>query len=109
VPKGTSVCLSLYLLNRNPQIYPKPEIFNPDRFFTQESAKRHPYDFLPFSGGARNCIGKTFALKQIKIVMAHLVRHFRFEANAKEEDLDLTLQISLRASNGVHIRLIPRN
>jgi len=59
VRKGTVVCIIPFLLHRNPELYPDPEIFKPERFFPEnwESRRKHPYGYIPFSAGPRNCIG----------------------------------------------------
>ncbi|KAJ8027006.1 Cytochrome P450 4c3 [Holothuria leucospilota] len=57
VPKGTHVTLGLYLLHRDPNQFPEPEKFDPDRFLPSNSEGRHNFAFIPFSAGHRNCIG----------------------------------------------------
>ena len=57
LPAGTSVVLLIYAMHHNADIYPDPEVFKPDRFFSTNSLGRHPYAYIPFSAGTRNCIG----------------------------------------------------
>lgn len=59
LPAGLSVALLIYGMHRNPSVYPDPDVYKPERFLPEQSAGRHPYAFLPFSAGPRNCIGKT--------------------------------------------------
>merc|ERR1711911_230679 len=58
IPAGVSVALMIYGMHRNPHIYPDPDSFKPERFLS-DSVDRHPYSFVPFSAGPRNCIGNT--------------------------------------------------
>ncbi len=57
IPVGASVVIEIYALHRNEDYFPEPDVFNPDRFQTNESIGRHAFAFLPFSAGSRNCIG----------------------------------------------------
>lgn len=57
LPKGVSILIHIYDLHHNPDIFPDPETFNPDRFLPENCTERHPFAYLPFSGGPRNCIG----------------------------------------------------
>ncbi|EYF08416.1 cytochrome P450 [Chondromyces apiculatus] len=67
LPAGVAVVCSIYLAHRRPEAYPEPERFNPDRFLGK---KLSPYEFFPFGGGIRRCIGMAFALQEMKMVLA---------------------------------------
>lgn len=58
MPKGTSALIAPWAIHMNKDIYPDPEKFDPDRFLPENSANRHPFAYIPFSAGSRNCIGK---------------------------------------------------
>ena len=66
IPSGVSVAVQIYALHRNEEYFPEPEVFKPERFQTEESLGRHPFAFVPFSAGPRNCIGTS--LRRIESV-----------------------------------------
>lgn len=54
IPKGTIVYCFIYMLHRDPDIFPEPEKFKPERFLPENSQGRHPFAYVPFSAGPRN-------------------------------------------------------
>jgi unspecific monooxygenase len=60
----------IYLVHHNSDLYPQPEKFNPERFLERQFA---PYEFLPFGGGQRKCLGMSFALFEMKLVIATIM------------------------------------
>ncbi|KAL9702162.1 hypothetical protein quinque_005680 [Culex quinquefasciatus] len=83
IPKGTKIHIPVFAIHRDPQLYPKPLKFNPDRFLPEEAAKRHPNSFLTFGDGPRVCIGFRFAILQSKVGLATMLSKFRISTSAK--------------------------
>uniref|UniRef100_A0A1S4K8Q6 Uncharacterized protein n=1 Tax=Culex quinquefasciatus TaxID=7176 RepID=A0A1S4K8Q6_CULQU len=90
LPKGAEVFVAFFKMHRDPAIWgPDADRFDPDNFMPEKVAQRHPYAFLPFSAGSRNCLGFKFAWYPVKIVLAHLIRSYRFRTSLKMDDLVL--------------------
>jgi cytochrome P450 len=70
IPPGVVIHPSIYLTHRRPDIYPEPTKFVPERFLERRPG---PFEFLPFGGGERRCIGMAFALYEMKAVMAEIL------------------------------------
>jgi cytochrome P450 len=71
---GTIAVVSFYALHRNPKLWDRPEHFDPDRFSPERSAGRNRWQYLPFGGGPRSCIGDHFAMLEATLALATIVR-----------------------------------
>lgn len=89
ISKGSQIFVLPFSLHRNPDVWVDPLKFDPDRFSKENSAGRHPYAFLPFSAGPRNCIGQKFAQMEEKVILAHFLRRYKITSIDAEEDLKL--------------------
>ena len=76
LPPGMMVGSAAYAAHMRPETYPEPEKFLPERFLGRTYS---PFEYLPFGGGVRRCIGSAFALYEMKIVLATLLTHHRLE------------------------------
>jgi cytochrome P450 len=74
IPPGVRLSTCVYLTHRNPELYPNPERFDPERFLGK---KVDPYAWFPFGGGLRRCIGMAFALYELKVVLASVLLRAR--------------------------------
>ncbi|XP_053963831.1 probable cytochrome P450 313a4 [Anastrepha ludens] len=97
LPKGFSILISIFDVHRRTDIWgPNAHKFNPDNFLPENLEGKHPYAYMPFSKGMRNCIGWKYALMAIKVLLAGFVRNFSFSTTAKLEDLKFSNNISLK-------------
>jgi len=71
LPAGVAAAACIYLTQRRADVWPDPLRFAPERFLDKRPS---PYEFFPFGGGSRRCIGMAFALFEMKIILAHLLR-----------------------------------
>lgn len=102
LPKGVHIAIPIFLLHRNENIYPDAALFKPERFLEK---KYSFYEYLPFGGGARICIGMGLALYQMKIVLATLLSYFDMDLLSKEEPKIIRKGVVIAPAEGVMVRL----
>jgi len=108
IPKGMVVGIPIYALHNDPEFWPEPEKFNPERFLPEAKEARNPYCYMPFGMGPRHCIGMRLALIEIKLALVHVLRKFRFVV-CEETQIPLQLEKSrMRAANGIKLRVKAR-
>uniref|UniRef100_A0A8C9QDI7 unspecific monooxygenase n=1 Tax=Spermophilus dauricus TaxID=99837 RepID=A0A8C9QDI7_SPEDA len=90
IRKGTVVMIPSFVLHRNPQHWPEPEEFRPERFSKQNKDSIDPYMYMPFGNGPRNCIGMRFALMNMKVALVKVMQNFSFQP-CKETQIPLKL------------------
>ncbi|XP_026485111.2 cytochrome P450 4C1-like [Vanessa tameamea] len=108
VPANTTCLIYIYDLHRRADLYPEPERFIPERFLPENCAKRHPFAYVPFSAGPRNCIGQKFAMMEMKTVMCALLRKFRVVPVTKPSDLVFKSDVVLRTVHPIYVQFRAR-
>jgi cytochrome P450 len=73
-PAGAVLFLNIYLVHHRDDLYPEPDRFRPERFLERQYSTS---EYFPFGGGHRSCIGMAFALMEMKLVLATVMRHWQ--------------------------------
>jgi len=108
VPANTEIMLNITMLHRDPQSFPHPDKFLPERFLAENESGRHPYAYVPFSAGPRNCIGQKFAMMEEKAIISTILRKFRLHTRVALEEVPLVPAVVLKPKDGLFVELKPR-
>jgi cytochrome P450 len=104
VPAGSMVILSPYVTHRDPELWPNPEGFDPQRFEVSEQPR---YAYFPFGGGPHLCIGAGFAMMEAQIVLATVAQHLRLDL-VPGHPVEVEPLVTLRPRHGIRMTLRPR-
>ncbi|MBV9289441.1 MAG: cytochrome P450 [Hyphomicrobiales bacterium] len=106
VPAGTVVVVSPYVLHRRRGLWSDPDAFDPSRFLGDRRERIDRFAYIPFGAGPRVCIGMAFAMQEAVIVLANLLRSFRFELLAGQR-VTPQQRVTLRPRGGIkmHVRM----
>ena len=107
IPAGAMVIPYIYGTHRNPAFWRDGETFDPSRFQPDGRKRDHPFAYIPFGGGPRNCIGKNMALMQMLMIIVAVVRKYDFEM-ATGAPVDIRPMMLLRPNGPIEMRFHPR-
>lgn len=107
IEKGSAVVVSPWLIHRHRALWQAPDDFNPDRFGRDETRESLKNAYLPFGLGPRICIGAGFAWLESSLILAQLLRHYRFEYVAEREPKPVG-RLTIRSENGIWLRIRKR-
>lgn len=111
VPAGSHIFIAPYFLHRRPELWPDPERFDPGRFDPGQNPPVDRYAFIPFSAGARRCIGEYFSFVEMQMHLALLVPHFALHASPASAPATVELEpaVNLRTRHNIHLNVRPRS
>lgn len=100
LPKGTLIVPSIYLAHHREEVYPQSKQFRPERFLARQFSA---YEYLPFGGGNRRCIGLAFAQYEMKIALATILSQFRVSRLSKRPVNPVRRGLTLAAPSGMRM------
>ena len=108
LPSGTQIHYSQYLVHRDPEIWPEPEVLNPERW-SEERKVLQPYTYLPFLHGPRSCPAKHFSVMAIKLVLVSLLQNFELYPRLDREKMPVVDQgmATMRIRNKIEYQFVP--
>ena len=109
VPRGCTIVICPMVIHMNESVWGENcEVYNPDNFSDENSSKRHPYAYIPFSAGPRNCIGQKFALMEEKTVLAWFFRRYKLTPSMEFLDNLPLPEVILRPACGFPVKIEKR-
>lgn len=103
---GKNIYMSPYIVQRHPDFYENPEGFAPDRFEPERTKDWHRFQYFPFGGGPRKCIGNNFAITEMQLVVATVAQAYELEL-VPGHQVVMEPGLSLRQRDGVLVKLNP--
>jgi cytochrome P450 len=104
-PRGVALIPAPYMLHHDPEIYPEPFAFKPERFLENNPGT---YTWIPFGGGRRRCLGAAFAIQEMKIVVSEVMRRFELEPDKPAGERTVRRSITTSPREGATVILRDR-
>ncbi|XP_075147075.1 cytochrome P450 313a4 isoform X2 [Haematobia irritans] len=109
LPAGVQIALNIFTMHRRKDIWgPNAHLFNPENFLPSNMEGRHPFAFIPFTKGLRNCIGWRYGLLLAKVALAKLLRNYKFATEFKYEDLKFIEGVVLKLKKVPLLSIVKR-
>jgi cytochrome P450 len=102
IPVGVEINPSIRVIHRRPDLYPAPDEFRPERFLDAESSP-DTYSWVPFGGGTRRCLGASFALMEMRLILQRVLTRTRLEPVSGKLDRVQFRAITLAPRDGVRV------
>jgi cytochrome P450 family 110 len=106
IAAGTPVVGCIYLTHHRSNLYPDPDKFNPERFIDRQYS---PYEFYPFGGGSRRCIGMALAQQELKLVLVEVLRNCQLELTGQLPVAAARRGVTLGPAGGVTARVLSKH
>ena len=101
IPPGVEINPSIRMIHRRPDVYPDPAAFRPERFLSEDAPDT--YTWVPFGGGTRRCLGASFALMEMRIVLARVLERVALGPADPERERVQFRAITLSPRNGTRV------
>ncbi|MBL8891692.1 MAG: cytochrome P450 [Planctomycetaceae bacterium] len=105
LPAGMGLALATVLAHYNPQTYPEPDLFRPERFIEQTFS---PFQYMPFGGGHRRCIGAAFATYEMAMVLGVFLRRYDFQLLDTRPVVPKRRSVTMGPSSSVPVKIVKR-
>lgn len=107
LPAGVHVDINIHMIHHHPDVWPDHEVFKPERFLKEDITDRHPYSYLPFAAGSRNCIGQHFAMNELRVVVGRFIQRYKV-CLVENHKYEINPELIMRAKFGIPVKLESR-